>query len=244
MSRSWPPTSTSLCWSPGLDNDFNLRRIGRPISRSACRARSRRWSCSTRRTLPMMSTGGWSRSTRSRGVATVAVWRGPARGSTSCGRSAARDDRSDPRLVGGRQVTWSTRCSARTARPTAEVPMPTRAAGTRRPSASCSSCPVGALVDTPGIRALEVLGAEEGVETAFDDVADIAAACRFSDCRHNGEPGCAVRAALEDGTLSPGTTKASHQKLEREIARAAREGDPRARAERVPAAPGRSSTGA
>jgi len=53
------------------------------------------------------------------------------------------------------------------------------------------------LVDTPGIRALEVLGAEEGVEAAFDDVADIAAACRFSDCRHEGEPGCAIRAALD-----------------------------------------------
>ena len=65
--------------------------------------------------------------------------------------------------------------------------------------------PGGALlVDTPGIRALEVLGAEEGVETAFDDVADIAATCRFSDCRHNGEPGCAVQAALADGTLSRG----------------------------------------
>jgi len=91
--------------------------------------------------------------------------------------------------------------------------------------------PGGALlVDTPGIRALEVLGADEGVETAFDDVADIAAMCRFSDCRHNGEPGCAVRAALDDGTLSP-ERLASHQKLERELARAAREGDPRARAE-------------
>ncbi len=91
--------------------------------------------------------------------------------------------------------------------------------------------PGGALlVDTPGIRSLEVLGAEEGVETAFDDVADIAATCRFSDCRHNGEPGCAVRAALDDGTLSS-ERLASHQKLEREIARAAREGDPRARAE-------------
>ena len=91
--------------------------------------------------------------------------------------------------------------------------------------------PGGALlVDTPGIRALEVLGAEEGVETAFDDVADIAATCRFSDCRHNGEPGCAVQAALADGTLSH-ERLASHQKLERELARAAREGDPRARAE-------------
>ena len=66
--------------------------------------------------------------------------------------------------------------------------------------------PGGALlVDTPGIRALEVLGADEGVEAAFDDVADLAASCRFSDCRHEGEPGCAIRAALADGTPDRGT---------------------------------------
>jgi Predicted GTPases len=91
--------------------------------------------------------------------------------------------------------------------------------------------PGGALlVDTPGIRALEVLGAEEGVEAAFDDVADLAATCRFSNCRHEGEPGCAIRAALADGSLTEDRL-ASHLKLKRELARAAREGDPRARAE-------------
>jgi ribosome biogenesis GTPase len=91
--------------------------------------------------------------------------------------------------------------------------------------------PGGALlVDTPGIRALEVLGAEEGVEASFDDVTDLAAACRFSDCRHEGEPGCAVRAALADGRLSADRLE-SHRKLERELAHAARQGDPRARAE-------------
>lgn len=91
--------------------------------------------------------------------------------------------------------------------------------------------PGGALlIDTPGIRALEVIGADDGVETAFDDVVDIAAACRFSDCRHDGEPGCAVRAAIGDGRLSE-ERLASHRKLEREVARAAREADPRARAE-------------
>ncbi len=90
--------------------------------------------------------------------------------------------------------------------------------------------PGGALlVDTPGIRALEVLGADEGVDAAFDDVTDIAAGCRFSDCRHEGEPGCAIRAALADGRLSPDRL-ASHRKLERELARTAREADPRARA--------------
>jgi ribosome biogenesis GTPase len=91
--------------------------------------------------------------------------------------------------------------------------------------------PNGALlVDTPGIRALEVLGADEGVETTFDDVADFAAQCRFSDCRHDGEPGCAVRAAIQDGRLSAARLE-SNRKLEREMARTARQGDPRARAE-------------
>ena len=91
--------------------------------------------------------------------------------------------------------------------------------------------PGGALlVDTPGIRALEVLGANDGVDEAFDDVIDIAATCRFSDCRHAGEPGCSVRAALADGRLTE-ERLASHQKLEREAARLAREDDPRARAE-------------
>ncbi|MEX1169247.1 MAG: ribosome small subunit-dependent GTPase A [Chloroflexota bacterium] len=86
------------------------------------------------------------------------------------------------------------------------------------------------LVDTPGIRALEVIGAEEGVEHSFDDVVDIAATCRFSDCRHDGEPDCAVHAAIADGRLSPDRLE-SHRKLERELAHAARQGDPRARAE-------------
>ncbi|MEA2631004.1 MAG: ribosome biosis GTPase / thiamine phosphate phosphatase [Chloroflexota bacterium] len=91
--------------------------------------------------------------------------------------------------------------------------------------------PGGALlVDTPGIRALEVLGADEGIEAAFDDIADLAATCRFSDCSHESEPGCAIRAALAAGTLSP-ERLAGYRKLEREIARAARDGDPRARAE-------------
>ena len=91
--------------------------------------------------------------------------------------------------------------------------------------------PWGALlIDTPGIRALEVLGADDGVESAFDDVTGFAAECRFSDCRHDGEPGCAVRAALDDGRLSE-ARYASHRKLERELAHAARQGDPRARAE-------------
>jgi ribosome biogenesis GTPase len=86
------------------------------------------------------------------------------------------------------------------------------------------------LIDTPGIRALEVLGAEEGLEATFDDVSEIAATCRFNDCGHTNEPGCAVRAAIADGRLSEERV-AGHQKLERELAQAAHETDPRARAE-------------
>ncbi len=91
--------------------------------------------------------------------------------------------------------------------------------------------PRGALlIDTPGIRSLEVAGADEGVDTAFDDIDDLATSCRFSNCRHDGEPGCAVRAALADGTLSQGRLD-SQRKLERELAHAERKVDPRARAE-------------
>ncbi len=91
--------------------------------------------------------------------------------------------------------------------------------------------PTGALlIDTPGLRALEVIGAEEGVGQAFDDVEDIASGCRFSDCGHESEPGCAVRAALLDRTLSESRV-AAWRKLGREAAHEARRTDPLAAAE-------------
>jgi ribosome biogenesis GTPase len=91
--------------------------------------------------------------------------------------------------------------------------------------------PNGALlIDTPGIRALEVGGAADGLAPAFEDVEALAAQCRFSDCRHDGEPGCAVRAALADGRLTRDRLD-SHRKLERELAHEARRSDPRAAAE-------------
>jgi ribosome biogenesis GTPase len=90
--------------------------------------------------------------------------------------------------------------------------------------------PDGALlVDTPGIRSLEVFGAEAGVETAFDDILELAAACRFSNCRHNGEPGCAVEAAIERGELAPERLE-SQRKLERELDHGVRKTDPLAQA--------------
>lgn len=60
----------------------------------------------------------------------------------------------------------------------------------------------GAVIDTPGMRELGMWDAAGGVETAFSDIAALAAGCRYRDCSHGSEAGCAVRAALEAGTLS------------------------------------------
>ncbi|MHB8891952.1 MAG: ribosome small subunit-dependent GTPase A [Candidatus Limnocylindrales bacterium] len=85
--------------------------------------------------------------------------------------------------------------------------------------------PGGALlIDTPGIRSLGVAGAAEGLDPAFADIAEIAAGCRFSDCRHDREPGCGIRAALADGRLTQARFE-SHRKLEKEAAHVARSGD-------------------
>jgi ribosome biogenesis GTPase len=59
----------------------------------------------------------------------------------------------------------------------------------------------GLLLDTPGMRELQLFVGEESVEAAFAEVGALAAKCRFADCGHGNEPGCAVRAALEAGTL-------------------------------------------
>jgi len=58
------------------------------------------------------------------------------------------------------------------------------------------------IIDTPGMRELGLLGAGEGVEQGFDDLLALGADCRYSDCSHLQEPGCAVRAAVAEGHLS------------------------------------------
>lgn len=75
----------------------------------------------------------------------------------------------------------------------------------------------GAVLDTPGIREVGMLDAVEGLDRAFADITDLAADCRFGDCRHAGEPGCAVLAAVDSGELAP-RRFASWQKLRRELA--------------------------
>jgi ribosome biogenesis GTPase len=89
--------------------------------------------------------------------------------------------------------------------------------------------PSGALIlDTPGMRELGLLDADDGLDATFADIEALAEQCRFRDCGHASEPGCAVRAALEAGTLDPGRWK-SFQKLGRELAMLDRRDDPIAR---------------
>jgi ribosome biogenesis GTPase len=89
--------------------------------------------------------------------------------------------------------------------------------------------PSGALVlDTPGMRELGLWESGDGVSTTFSDVDELVRACRFSDCSHGNEPGCAVRAALADGTLPPERYE-SYRKLNRELAFHERKEDPLAR---------------
>lgn len=59
----------------------------------------------------------------------------------------------------------------------------------------------GRIIDTPGMRKLVMGEGADGMELTFEDIEELASQCRFSDCRHQTEPGCAVRKALEDGTL-------------------------------------------
>ena len=60
----------------------------------------------------------------------------------------------------------------------------------------------GWLLDTPGMRELQLTDAAAGISEVFDDFFLAAQSCRFSNCGHGGEPGCAVRAAIADGTLT------------------------------------------
>ena len=88
----------------------------------------------------------------------------------------------------------------------------------------------GLVLDTPGMRELQLWESAEGLGEAFTDVETFAAQCRFSDCAHGREPGCAVREAIRRGEL-PRERYASYEKLKRELHRLEIRLDKRARAE-------------
>lgn len=89
----------------------------------------------------------------------------------------------------------------------------------------------GAVIDTPGLRGVGMWEGSAGLRHAFSDIEELAAHCRFNDCAHGGEPGCAVATAIEEGELSQRRLE-SHRKLTRESDWIAARSDARLRAER------------
>jgi len=80
------------------------------------------------------------------------------------------------------------------------------------------------IIDTPGLREIQLWAEEESIDQTFSDIEEVAAQCRFHDCSHETEPGCAVREALADGRIEA-QRLASWTKLRREIAWLARKDD-------------------
>ncbi len=85
----------------------------------------------------------------------------------------------------------------------------------------------GLLIDTPGMREIQIWAGEESFQETFADIDSLAKQCRFHDCQHDSEPGCAVRQALEDSTLDY-QRFLNHQKLQKELDYLSRKQDQKA----------------
>ncbi|GIX34487.1 MAG: putative ribosome biogenesis GTPase RsgA [Lysobacteraceae bacterium] len=122
----------------------------------------------------------------------LAPWLGPGQTVVLVGSSGAGKSTLTNTLLGlARQKTAAVRAADSRGRHTTThrslIPLP------------CGAC----LIDTPGMRELKLTGEEELAEGGFQDIEQLAARCRFRDCRHQAEPGCAVRQALDAGALDP-----------------------------------------
>lgn len=89
----------------------------------------------------------------------------------------------------------------------------------------------GAVIDTPGMRELQIWAGQESVDRTFDEIAEIASGCRYRDCSHSGETGCAVAQAIADGSVREERWM-SYRKLTAEVRRHKENTDPVAAAER------------
>ncbi len=142
-------------------------------------------------------------------IAPLLAWLGPGHTAVLVGSSGVGKSPLTNTLLGQvRQATAAVRESDSRGRHTT-----THRALIALPSGGC-------LIDTPGMRELKLTGEEEIDEGQFADIEALAERCRFGDCAHVGEPGCAVRAALEDGELDAARWQ-NYLKLRDELAAAA-----------------------
>ncbi len=134
-------------------------------------------------------------------AAALSPWLGPGRTVVLVGSSGAGKSTLTNTLMGReRMKTGAVRESDSRGRHTT-----THRALLTLPQGAC-------LIDTPGMRELKLTGVEDVADQVFDDIEALAADCRFRDCRHAAEPGCAIRAALAAGRIDPGRL-ASYRKL-------------------------------
>jgi len=87
----------------------------------------------------------------------------------------------------------------------------------------------GIIIDNPGMRELQLWDAREGLQSTFRDIEDLMSQCKFSDCRHETEPGCMIKKAIEEGTLSKVRFE-SYMKLQRELLAVERKKNPELKA--------------
>lgn len=213
----------------GLDADFNPRRIERYLLLVRGRGGEQAPDAVVVLTKadkdgndPQTALTALAELAAQEGIATVAVnakdrndvaalerWLGPGRTAVLVGSSGAGKSTLTNTLLGSeRMKTGEVRESDARGRHTTTyrslIPLP---------SGAC-------LIDTPGMRELKPTGEEDLAEGGFADLEALAAECKFRDCRHAREPGCAVRAAVEANTLDAGRV-ANYLKLRDEVAGAA-----------------------
>ncbi len=209
----------------GLDGDFNLRRIERYLVLA--------WESGARAVVVLNKedvcedvaaavkavrscAGGAEVTTISarRSVEPLRPWLCPGATAALLGSSGAGKSTIANALTGGAIATHDVREHDSRGRHTTAASM-------------LMAVPGGAwLIDTPGMRELGLLAGETSLDLGFPEIAALAAQCRFGDCRHQEEPGCAVRRAVEEGRIPEGRW-ASYTKLRREARHEDLEADPR-----------------
>ncbi len=216
----------------GLDGDFNIRRIERYLVLA--------WESGARPVVVLnkedicgdvgaavsavRSTAGAAEvvaMSARRSVEPLRPWLLPGATAALLGSSGAGKSTIANALTGGALATQEVREHDSRGRHTTTASM-------------LMAIPGGAwLIDTPGMRELGLLASESSLNSGFPEIAALAAQCRFGDCRHEEEPDCAVRQAVEEGRIPAGRW-ASYAKLQRETRHYALEADPRGqRAEKL-----------